>query len=86
MHNRPRQVQTHLTPRLTRQVVAAPPPWHLAVIAGAVVRAFEHVSAQSAEYLSFLSKGQLPPANISLINFKDSLIIGEAVCHGAHQG
>jgi acetyl-CoA carboxylase/biotin carboxylase 1 len=58
------------------QVVAAAPPWHLAAIAGAVVRAFEHVSSQSAEYLSFLAKGQLPPASISLIHFKDSLIIG----------
>eukprot|EP00200_Dunaliella_tertiolecta_P012627 CAMPEP_0202373002 /NCGR_PEP_ID=MMETSP1127-20130417/4091_1 /ASSEMBLY_ACC=CAM_ASM_000462 /TAXON_ID=3047 /ORGANISM="Dunaliella tertiolecta, Strain CCMP1320" /LENGTH=2753 /DNA_ID=CAMNT_0048969731 /DNA_START=204 /DNA_END=8465 /DNA_ORIENTATION=+ len=51
------------------------PPWHLAVIAGAVVRAFEHISAQSAAYLGFLTKGHMPPDNVAM-SFSDALIIG----------
>jgi hypothetical protein len=31
---------------------------------GAVLRACEHVSSQSTEYLGYLSKGQLPPATV----------------------
>jgi hypothetical protein len=50
--------------RIARKVLTGGPPWHLAVIAGAVVKAHEHISSLSAEYLAFLSKGQLPPAGI----------------------
>lgn len=57
------------------QVHAGRPPWHLAVIAGAVVKAYEHISSQSVEYLGYLSKGQLPPASVSLTHFSDTLVI-----------
>ena len=50
--------------RIARKVLSGGPPWHLAVIAGAVVRAHEHISSQSAEYLAYLGKGQLPPAGV----------------------
>lgn len=43
--------------------------------AGAVVKAYEYVAAEAADYLSFLSKGQLPPANISLVRYEDDCII-----------
>ncbi len=66
-----------LDSRIARKVPGVQAPWHIAVIAGAAVRAHQAVSAQSIEYLGFLSKGQLPPASVSLISFKESLIIGE---------
>eukprot|EP00798_Chlamydomonas_sp_ICE-L_P011177 gene11177-18790_t len=40
-------------------------PWHLAVIAGAVVRMFEQASSLSAESIGFLKRGQLAPADVS---------------------
>ncbi|MEW5311712.1 MAG: hypothetical protein WDW38_003401 [Sanguina aurantia] len=50
-------------------------PWHLTVIAGAVVRAAGHVNARRAEYLGYLTKGQLPPARLSLVTFSEKLVI-----------
>ena len=64
-----------LDTRIALKVQAGRPPWHLSVIAGAVVRAYEHISAQSAEYLAYLSKGQLPPAGITLTHFSEDLVI-----------
>ncbi len=66
-----------LDSRIARKVPAAQPAWHLAVIAGAVVRAHQAVSAHSSEYLALLAKGQLPHGNVSLVHFSESLIIGE---------
>ena len=54
---------------------AEKPRWDLAVIAGAGLRTLGHVSVRSAEYLSFLQKGQLPPARISLTSFTEEIVI-----------
>lgn len=40
-----------------------------------MVKAYEHISSQSVEYLGYLSKGQLPPASVSLTHFSDTLVI-----------
>jgi acetyl-CoA carboxylase/biotin carboxylase 1 len=61
--------------RIAANIKAERPPWHLCVIGGAVVRAHEAISCKAAEYLGFLSKGQLPPPGISLIHFEDDLVI-----------
>ena len=57
------------------QVKAEKPKWHLAVIAGAVLRTLGHVSVRSAEYLAFLQKGQLPPARITLTSFTEEVVL-----------
>lgn len=64
-----------LDARIAAKIKAGRPPWHLCVVGGAVVRAYEAISSKAAEYLGFLSKGQLPPPDISLINFQDDLVI-----------
>jgi acetyl-CoA carboxylase/biotin carboxylase 1 len=64
-----------LDARIAANVKAERPPWHLCVIGGAVMRAYEAISAAAVEYLGFLSKGQLPPPGISLTHFKDDLVI-----------
>ena len=51
------------------------PPWHLSVICGTVLRALGHVSSRSAEYLSYLEKGQLPPARISLTTLREEFVV-----------
>jgi hypothetical protein len=65
-----------LDSRIARKLPGSRAPWHLAVIAGSVVRAHQAASYQSSTYLNFLSKGQLPPPSVSLVNFTESLIIG----------
>ena len=60
------------------QVRAEKPAWHLAVIAGAVLRTLGHVAVRSAEYLGYLQKGQLPPARISLTAFTEEVVLDSA--------
>lgn len=59
-----------LDARIASNVKAERPPWHLCVIGAAAVRAHEAFACKAAEYLGFLSKGQLPPPDISLIHFE----------------
>jgi hypothetical protein len=61
-----------LDQRIAANVKMEQPPWDLCVIGAAAVRAHEAFACKAAEYLGFLSKGQLPPANISLIFFQVS--------------
>jgi hypothetical protein len=56
--------------RIAANVRAEKPPWELCVIGAAAVRAHEAFACKAAEYLAFLGKGQLPPADISLIFFQ----------------
>lgn len=39
------------------------------------MRAAGHVNARRAEYLGYLTKGQLPPARLSLVTFSEKLVI-----------
>ena len=57
------------------QVRAEKPVWYLGVIAGAVLQTMDVVASGSAEYLGYLEKGQLPPARLSLVNFKHSCVL-----------
>lgn len=59
-----------LDQRIAANVRAEKPPWELCVIGAAAVRAHEAFACKAAEYLAFLGKGQLPPADISLIFFQ----------------
>ncbi|EFN59405.1 hypothetical protein CHLNCDRAFT_56737 [Chlorella variabilis] len=64
-----------LDARISAQVRSERPPWHLSVICGTVLRALGHVSSRSAEYLSYLEKGQLPPARISLTTLREEFVV-----------
>ena len=57
------------------QVRSERPPWHLSVICGTVLRALARISCRSAEYLSYLEKGQLPPARISLTTLHEEFVL-----------
>lgn len=57
------------------QVRSERPPWHLSVICGTVLRALGRISSRSAEYLSYLEKGQLPPARISLTTLHEEFVV-----------
>lgn len=57
--------------RIAAQLTTGKVKWHLAVVAGAVLRAHEAVSTNSAEYVSYLAKGQIPPSNLSLVSFDE---------------
>jgi len=59
-----------LDQRIAANVKTEQPPWYLCVIGAAAVRAHKAFACKAAEYLGFLSKGQLPPADISLIFFQ----------------
>ena len=58
-----------------RQVKAEKPAWYLAVISGALLRTLDFVAARSAEYLSDLEKGQLPPARLTLTAFEETFVL-----------
>ncbi len=57
------------------QVKAEKPAWYLAVISGALLRTLDFVAARSAEYLSDLEKGQLPPARLTLTAFEETFVL-----------
>jgi len=57
------------------QVKAEKPAWYLAVISGALLRTLDFVAARSAEYLSDLGKGQLPPARLTLTAFEETFVL-----------
>lgn len=70
-------LQQHLSPccASTAQVRAEKPPWYLAVIAGGVLRTLNAVSSRAADFLGYLTKGQLPPTHISLTSFQEALVL-----------
>ncbi|KAL4525084.1 hypothetical protein Ndes2526A_g07171 [Nannochloris sp. 'desiccata'] len=64
-----------LDSRIAAQITSGRPPWHLSVVCGAMVRAFEHSNSRLAEYLGYLQKGQLPPARISLVTTTEEFVV-----------
>ena len=61
--------------RIAAQVTTGKVDWHLAVVSGAVLRAHEAISANSAEYVSYLEKGQIPPATLSLVSHEEEFCL-----------
>eukprot|EP00871_Galdieria_phlegrea_P005615 jgi/Galph1/6054/GphlegSOOS_G4712.1 len=59
---------------IATKYVAEKPPTELAVIAGAVCKACVVLEKRSSEYISCLVRGQLPPKDLSLIEFNVDLI------------
>ncbi|GLC69098.1 hypothetical protein PLESTF_000789000 [Pleodorina starrii] len=64
-----------LDSRIAARVKPGRPPWHISVIAGAVVKSAAAVAAASSEYLGYLAKGQLPPPGISLTRMEHTMVI-----------
>ncbi|PSC75189.1 acetyl-carboxylase 1-like [Micractinium conductrix] len=64
-----------LDARIAAQVRSERPPWHLSVICGTVLRALGRIASRSAEYISYLEKGQLPPARISLVTLQEEFVV-----------
>jgi hypothetical protein len=64
-----------LDSRIASDVRSERPPWHLAVVAGAVVKSLQHIATEAADYCGFLAKGQLPPASVSLVHFDHELVM-----------
>ncbi|KAL4426359.1 hypothetical protein ABPG77_004653 [Micractinium sp. CCAP 211/92] len=64
-----------LDARISAQVRSERPPWHLSVVCGTVLRALGRIASRSAEYLSYLEKGQLPPARISLVTLHEEFVV-----------
>jgi len=52
--------------RIAQQITSERPPWPIAVVSGAVVKALEKFTSRSADYLDLLHKGQIPPFSLSL--------------------
>jgi acetyl-CoA carboxylase/biotin carboxylase 1 len=64
-----------LDSRIAMRVRVERPPWHLSVVGGALYKATSLTAASVTEYIGYLEKGQIPPKNISLVNFHISLNI-----------
>ncbi|KAL2653562.1 hypothetical protein R1flu_021690 [Riccia fluitans] len=64
-----------LDSRIAMRVRVERPPWHLSVVGGALHMGTMLTAARVLEYISFLDRGQVPPKNISLVNFQVSLNI-----------
>ena len=60
---------------LSLQVKAEKPVWYLGVIAGAVLRTLDFISAGAAEFVGYLEKGQLPPAKLTLTTANQSFVL-----------
>lgn len=64
-----------LDSRIAMRIRAERPPWYLSVIGGALCKASMLTSGRVSEYIGYLEKGQIPPKNISLVNFQIALNI-----------
>ncbi|KAI4986331.1 hypothetical protein ZWY2020_018961 [Hordeum vulgare] len=64
-----------LDSRIAMRVRAERPPWYLSVVAGALYEASSRSSSVVTDYVSYLSKGQIPPRHISLVNLTVALNI-----------
>jgi len=67
-----------LDARIAAQVMAGKAPWELTVVCGALLRAKAHVNSRSAEYLSYLERGQLPPSRLSLVSSTEEFVVDNA--------
>ncbi|XP_024517260.1 acetyl-CoA carboxylase 1 isoform X1 [Selaginella moellendorffii] len=61
--------------RIAMRLRAERPLWYLSVVCGAIYRTSRLCAARVSEYIGYLEKGQIPPKNISLVNFRTSLNI-----------
>ncbi|GBG75894.1 hypothetical protein CBR_g21136 [Chara braunii] len=64
-----------LDSRIAMNVRMERPPWHIAVLAGALHAGHTLALSRISEYISYLEKGQIPPKNLSLVDFKVTLNI-----------
>ncbi|KAG0579665.1 hypothetical protein KC19_4G115000 [Ceratodon purpureus] len=64
-----------LDTRIAMRVRSERPPWEISVVGGALYKASRLIAARVTEYIGYLEKGQIPPKNISLVNFQISLNI-----------
>ena len=64
-----------LDARIAAQITAVKPPWYLSVISGAALRSLETVTSLSAEFLSYLERGQLPPSRLSLVASTEEFVV-----------
>lgn len=61
--------------RIAQQITSERPPWPIAVVSGAVVKALEKFTSRSADYLDLLHKGQIPPFSLSLTILEEELVL-----------
>uniref|UniRef100_A0A8R7RE32 biotin carboxylase n=3 Tax=Triticum TaxID=4564 RepID=A0A8R7RE32_TRIUA len=64
-----------LDSRIAMHVKAESPPWYLSVVGGALYEASSRSSSAVTDYVGYLSKGQIPPKHISLVNLTVTLNI-----------
>lgn len=64
-----------LDTRIAMRVQAERPPWYISVVGGALYKTVTTNAATVSEYVSYLTKGQIPPKHISLVNSTVSLNI-----------
>jgi acetyl-CoA carboxylase/biotin carboxylase 1 len=64
-----------LDSRIAAQTRTEKLDWHLAVVCGAVLLAHNAVAANSAEYVLYLEKGQIPPSTLSLTEFDEEICL-----------
>nr|QEG99472.1 cytosolic acetyl-CoA carboxylase 2 [Lolium rigidum] len=64
-----------LDSRIAMRVRAERPPWYLSVVGGALYEASSRSSSVVSDYVGYLSKGQIPPKHISLVNLTVTLNI-----------
>ncbi|KAG2549530.1 hypothetical protein PVAP13_9KG357200 [Panicum virgatum] len=64
-----------LDSRIAMRVRAERPPWYLSVVGGALYEASSRSSSVITDYVGYLSKGQIPPKHISLVNLTVTLNI-----------
>ncbi|XP_062184107.1 acetyl-CoA carboxylase 2-like isoform X3 [Phragmites australis] len=64
-----------LDTRIAMRVQAERPPWYISVVGGALYKTVTTNAATVSDYVSYLSKGQILPKHISLINSTISLNI-----------
>ncbi|KAG2488653.1 hypothetical protein HYH03_012820 [Edaphochlamys debaryana] len=64
-----------LDARIAARVKPGSPPWHISVIAGAVVKSALAALTASSEYLAHLAKGHLPPSSLSLTRMAHAMVI-----------
>ncbi|XP_062225261.1 acetyl-CoA carboxylase 2 isoform X2 [Phragmites australis] len=57
-----------LDTRIALRVQAERPPWYISVVGGALYKTVTANAATVSDYVSYLTKGQIPPKHISLVN------------------
>ncbi|CAO2041466.1 unnamed protein product [Urochloa humidicola] len=54
--------------RIAMRVQAERPPWYISVVGGALYKTITANAATVSDYVGYLTKGQIPPKHISLVN------------------